>query len=130
MKAGYRCDCCLLLFDRAYNDGHCTTCKYHQSSEINQTAKRHREHEEMLRERLEAASKWASKADAERREFGEKMHWALKSRDRSIRVLRQVSDLHELRSDGSCKCGVKNTCKIASILDDRGVQMLISRVDE
>ncbi len=110
--------------------GLCSICTYHQSQEINQTAKRHREHEEMLRERLAAASEWARSAEVERNQFGEKMHWALKSRDRMIKVLRQINDMHELRSDLSCKCGKHKGCKIAELLDDRGIQQLIRRVDE
>lgn len=111
-------------------NGLCSICTYHQSDEIHQTAKRHREHEVMLRERLAAASEWAATADGERKKFGEKMHCALKSRDRTINVLRQTSDLHELRSDLGCKCGKPKDCKIAELLDDRGIQQLIHRVDE
>ena len=122
-----RCSCCGLL-QKWVGDSLCSTCTYHQSAEINQTAKRHREHEEMLRERLNAASEWAESADAERKTFGEKMRWALRSRDRTIKVLRQINDRHELRSDATCKCK-KPKCKIAELLDDRGIQQLIRKVD-
>lgn len=125
-----RCSCCGLLQPWVGGKGLCSVCSYHQSNEINQTVKRHQEHEVMLRERLTAASEWAANADAERKEFGQKMHWALKSRDWSIRVLRQINDMHELRSNGSCKCKKPKACKIAELLDDRGLQELIRRVDE
>lgn len=126
---GCRCTCCDLLH-KAVGGGLCSICAYHQSSEINQTAKRHREHETLLRERFAAASEWARDADAERKEFGQKMHWALKSRDRTISVLRKINDMHELRSDGSCKCRTPKGCKIAELLDDRRLQQLIRRVDD
>ena len=125
---GIRCTCCGLL-QKHVGGGLCSVCTYHQSAEINQTAKRHREHEEMLRERLTAASKWAADADAERKEFGQKVHWALRSRDRTIAVLRKINDLHELRSDATCKCKTPK-CKIAELLDDRGIQHLIRKVDD
>ena len=127
---GVRCPCCGLLHVTCGATGFCSICSYHQSPEIHQTAKRHREHEEMLRKRLKAASEWASAADEERKNFGQKMHWALKSRDRTIKVLRQINDMHELRSDGSCKCRIPRGCKIAVLLDDRGIQQLIRRVDD
>lgn len=124
-----RCPCCNLQHNETGPKGLCWTCSYHQSPEIEQTAKRHREHEEMLRKRLEAAREWAATADAERKAFGDKMHWAYKSRDRTIAVLRKISDMHELRSDLSCKCGLKKNCRVAQALDDRGVQALIRNVD-
>lgn len=126
---GVRCDCCALLHMHV-GCGLCSTCTYHQSREINQTVKRHREHEAMLRERLKAASDWAFNADVERKEFGQKMHWALKSRDRTIQVLRKINDMHELRPDGSCKCRLPKGCKIGALLNDRGIQTLIRRVDD
>jgi hypothetical protein len=126
---GIRCRCCGLL-QKWVGNGLCNGCTYHQSREIHQEAKRHREHEEMLRERLTAATKWASDADAERKAFGEKMHWALRSRDRTIAILRKINDMHELHVDGSCKCGKVKHCRIGELLDDRGVQQLIRRVDE
>ena len=128
-ETAIRCTCCGLL-QKWVGNGLCSICTYHQNDEIHQTAKRHREHEVMLRERLAAASEWAATADGERKKFGEKMHLALKSRDRTIKVLRQVSDMHELRSDLSCKCGKPKGCKIADLLDDKGIQQLILRVDE
>ena len=84
----------------------------------------------MLRERLAAATESASYAGEHRKQFGEKMHSALRSRDRTIHVLRQINDMHELRSDGICKCGKPKGCKIGALLNDRGVQQLIRRVDE
>jgi hypothetical protein len=124
-----RCTCCGLQ-QKWVGAGLCSTCTYHQSEEVNQTAKRHREHEEMLRERLMAASEWARKAEEERKQFGQKMHWALKSRDRTIKVLREINDMHELRSDLSCTCGKPKGCKVAELLDDRGIQQLIRKVDD
>lgn len=131
-----RCKCCRLRYPEPIRytvvngDGLCVTCKVHQSSEINQTVKRHSEHEAMLYPRLEAATKAAAEADAERKQFGQKMHWALRSRDHTIEVLRKISDLHELYLDGSCKCGQRKGCKVGALLDDRSVQTLIRRVDE
>ena len=66
----------------------------------------------------------------QRKEFGQKMHWALRSCDRTIQVLRRINDMHELRSDGSCKCKQPKGCKIAELLNDRGLQELIRRVDD
>lgn len=126
----YRCTCCNLRQNQVGDDGFCPICRYHQSREIHQTVKRHQEHEEMLRQRLASASEWAERADDERKKFGQRMHWAWKSRARSIKVLRQISDLHELRSDGSCKCHLPKGCRIATLLDDRGIQLLIRRVDD
>lgn len=128
---GYRCTCCRLIQTVASaSPGLCTTCRYHQSLEINQTVKRYSEHEDMLRERFQAASKHAEEATVDRKAFGEKMHWAIRSRDRTIWILRQISDMHELRPDGRCKCGDAKSCKVAHLLDDRGIQQLIRRVDD
>ena len=128
MTGTVRCRCCGLLQEWV-GDTLCNVCAYHQSDEINHTAKRHREHEEMLREQLVAVSEWAAKADSQRKTFGQKMRWALESRDRTIKVLRQISDLHERRADGSCTCGKPNSCTIAELLDVRGIQQVIRRVD-
>ena len=128
-ETAVRCTCCGLL-QKWVGNGLCSICTYHQSKESNQTVKRHREHEKMLRERLAAASEWAQKADEEHKQFGQRMHWAFKSRDRTIQVLRQINDMQELRSNLSCKCGKPMDCKIAELLDDRGIQQLIRRVDE
>lgn len=126
----YRCRCCELRHNSLDGRALCTICRYHQSKEIQQTAKRHSDHVDMLRVRLTAASEWAEKAGTERDEAREKMQFAYKSRDRTISVLRQVNDMHELRPDGSCKCRMQKGCKIGKLLDDRGIRQLIQRVDE
>lgn len=58
------------------------------------------------------------------------MQFAYRSRDRTISVLRQINDMHELRPDGSCKCRMPKGCKIGALLDDGGIRQLIQRVDE
>jgi hypothetical protein len=123
-----RCRWCGLLQPWVGEDL-CNVCRHHQGAEIDHTAKRHQEHEEMLRERLAAVTAWGAKADSERNAFGRRMHRALESRDRTVQVLRQISDLHELRADGGCSCRISENCPIAVLLDDRGIQQLIRRVD-
>ena len=123
---GVRCACCGLVWPRPG----CAVCPYHRSAEINQTVKRHREHEEMLRARLDKATEWAAEKSAEAKEAKQKMHWAYKSRDRAIQVLAKVGNGHQLRIDGACSCGRPKNCREADLVNQPGVQQLIHRVDE
>ncbi len=84
----------------------------------------------MLRERFEKSSAWAAAAQVEVNEARQRVAIAYKSRDRAIRILRDLNDLHTLRPNGVCSCGVKRNCKSAAKLYDRWTQNLIQRVDE
>lgn len=46
-------------------------------------------------------------------------------RGRRLRRVRPISDIHGLRSNGSCKCGKSEKCKAADLLDNRSLQQLI-----
>jgi hypothetical protein len=134
IQSAVKCLCCALRYDELpYRDKHdralCSTCRFHQSTENNQTVKRHQEHEAMLRERLDKSSVWASEVAAENKKVKQDVYFAYRTRDRAANLLQKVNDLHQLRPDGSCLCKQRN-CKTAEILEDRLAQTLIRNVDE
>jgi hypothetical protein len=108
----------------------CGICRLHQGDKEFQRLKRAEEHEEMLRERFERSSAWAENVEAEVKETRQRIAIAYKSRDRAIRLLRKLNDLHAQGGDGFCSCGVKRGCRSAEVIYDRWAQMLIHRVDE
>jgi hypothetical protein len=132
------CSCCGLKqnfrdhqsLEASPRSGVCGVCYAHRSPSVEQRLKKAQEHEAMLRERFEKSSAWAAKAEAEVKEARQRVAIAYKSRDRAIRILRDLNDLHILRPNGACSCGVKRNCKSAAKLYDRWTQNLIQRVDE
>ena len=107
----------------------CGTCRYHQGDAPEQQLKRYREHEPELRKALKAAADYAERTQRDVRVSREKVSAALDSRDRAIEKLQAANDLHELRPNGACSCGVKSNCRTAAVLYDRWLQGMISRAD-
>ena len=134
MATAVTCTCCLLKYEVLSKGpsldvrGHCSVCKQHQSRELQQSLKRHQEHEEMLRERLERYSRFAGERQAEARSAKDKMHYAYRSRDKVVGYLRQIVDAHSLRANGECTCKARN-CRVGRILDDELPRRLIENVD-
>lgn len=106
---------------------HCQDCRYHQGSAPEQELKRHQDHEPKLRHALEAAAAYAVKAEKQVAESRERVSSALHSRDRAIAKLSQVQDLHTLKPDGACTCGIKKDCRTAAALYERWLQSQLQR---
>jgi hypothetical protein len=129
-----RCTCCDLRYPQPLRGaaldkrGHCSVCRFHQSGEIHQKAKRHEEHEVMLRTRLETADGWARDVATENAELKQQRHFAYRTRDKAARLLAQIANVHNLRPNGYCICKAKG-CRVAKILDDHLARKLITDVD-
>jgi hypothetical protein len=135
------CDCCTLKFpamDRAdmYNvTGEnaprnlkrllCTECLYHQGESTEQQLKRYKDHEPKLLEARDAAAAWAEKAERKIADSREQVASALRSRELALQMLREVQDIHTMRPDGGCTCGIKKDCRTANVLFNRRIQPLL-----
>ncbi len=84
----------------------------------------------MLRERLAAAREAADEAYKERTVYKEKMHAAYGSRENGVRYLRKVNNLHILKPDGRCSCGMRRGCRTAEVIYTHWVQSMIQKLDE
>ena len=127
-----RCSCCELMqpphLDQfGIQTPVCGSCISHQDEDA--ALKRTRKHEQLLRERIDAAGKAAQEAYRDRSKYKEKMHHAYESRDRAARYLARINDQHELRADGPCSCG-KRECATAATIYERWPQDMIRRHDE
>ncbi len=131
------CDCCGMqqLFTDNTDYLHpgsgrvCSRCRLHRGEAEWQQLRRALQHEEWLRERLAEARAAAQKAEEERDDYRERMLAALRSRDKGVRLLQRLNDLHALRPNGNCACGVKRGCGSGELLQQRWAQQMIGRVD-
>lgn len=140
-----RCECCDLPF-RAADRGDmysvtsdvspgfakrtamlCPDCRYHQGQAPEQRLKRLEDHEPKILKAKEAAADWAEKTERQVREYKERVFSALQSRDRAIDVLAKVQDIHTMKPDGACTCGIKKDCRTAQVLYGRWTQDMIRR---
>lgn len=58
------------------------------------------------------------------------MKSALRSRDRSVKYLQRLNDLHTMGPDGACSCGTRKDCASAKLLYERWPQQQIQRLDD
>lgn len=124
------CGCCGLHRRVRDNDGDeqptiCRLCTEHRG--VNLSERRATEHEALLREYLTAATESADKAYRARDNYQERMRSAYGSRERSLRILARVSNLHTLKGNGSCTCGIPRGCRVAEVMQDRWV---VSQLDK
>lgn len=103
-----RCICCQLVKPIWQVSGepstrYCSSCFEHRG--LNLALRRATEHEEELRRHYLAAHEAAT-------EYRRKMQAAYASRERAIRELTAVRDLHTSRGDGSCSRGLKRGCRV------------------
>lgn len=108
----------------------CRVCWEHRG--VNQVEERALAHEEILRSRLEAARTWGEDQRKERDRYKGKMHHAYEARERALRLVMRVRDLHTLTGRGSCSCGLKRGCRAAELLQEPWVSRqlaIIERID-
>lgn len=120
----FRCACCKLSratnsrpteFNNYTEQTICRECIEHRGVDDRMRVRRAVEHEAELRRRWEAAREAANDLDR-------KQKAAFRSRDRAVRKLKAVRDLHEYTGTrGACRCGVKN-CKTLTYLEDPWVR--------
>lgn len=129
-----RCKCCHQPFVRvartnqytvsdgssvtAPNPDLCDECRPHQGSSVEHQLRKHKAHEQKLTESLYAADKYARDAQQKIKDARQQTAAALKSRERMAQALKTVQDLHTLRPNGSCTCGVTKTCRTADVIAD------------
>ena len=106
----------------------CTECLYHQGQDVEQQLKRYKDHEPKLLEARDAAAAYAVRAEKRVAESREKVASALRTREHVLAKLREVEDIHTMRPDGTCTCGIKMNCRTANVLFDRRLQPLLRRV--
>lgn len=130
------CECCRLRQQVRGSVGderrvdRCAKCFEHRGADDEMTERRRSEHDAMLRERLGRAEELTQSAYFERDRARQRMLAAFHSRDSAFSILQTVNDLHELRRDGSCSCGVKRDCKTAAVVYRSWVQAMIRRLDD
>lgn len=140
-----RCECCGLPFKAAdrgdmYNVTddvspgfrkpqamHCQECRYHQGDSDGQRLKKLEAHESELRRAKDAAADWAKKAEREVSDLRRRVGSALQSRDQAIDILAKVQDIHTMKPDGACTCGIKKDCRTAQAIYGRWTQEMILR---
>lgn len=121
------CSCCRLPQRvREYDSGReptmCGTCIEHRGANAEMVLRRAQDHENMLRSRCEEARKAANSLE-------ERMKSALRSRERAIRYLAELNEIHRPRLDGSCACGLKHSCQSVEILSSQWVRNMIGNVE-
>ena len=99
----------------------CGTCIEHRGANAEMVLRRAQDHENMLRSRCEEARKAANSLE-------ERMKSALRSRERAIRYLAELNEIHRPRLDGSCACGLKHSCQSVEILSSQWVRNMIGNV--
>ena len=109
------CTCCTLDHSEQLDFNEpvptiCAQCRAHAGAEVWSLRERDRVHIELWRER-------------EQRAFA-RMRSAYGSRATALRALSQINDIHELRSDGLCKCRNKQ-CRVGAILAAPNVNRLV-----
>jgi hypothetical protein len=129
------CECCDLHVKVPDADGDqqatmCGPCIEHRGANPEMQVRRHMEHSEMLRTHLKAASDWATKAEWERDNAYRRMKQAFSSRNHAVAYLQRINDIHALNLDGSCKCGKRSGCSVASIVSEKWAQQMIARKDK
>jgi hypothetical protein len=83
---------------------YCRSCQRHLGEDPASRLQRAASHEEMLRERLEAARKAEVAAYGECDVQRDRARMAYEARERAVEQLREVSELHVIRPDGRCSC--------------------------
>lgn len=83
----------------------------------------------MLRVQLTAASEWAKRAETERDDAFRRMKRAFSSRDHAVGYLQRILDIHDVKIDGSCKCGKRTGCTVGTILAEKWARQMIGRKD-
>lgn len=129
------CECCGVPQRATFIPGEpdptrCAICWEHRG--VNQVQDRALAHEVILRRRLEAARAWADDQCAERDHYREKMHHAYRARERALRLVARVRNLHSLNGRGACSCGLKRGCRVAELLQEPWVSRqlaIIERID-
>jgi hypothetical protein len=58
------------------------------------------------------------------------MRLALSSRERAVRYLQRINDLHALQTNGTCMCRARPRCRVAEMLAERWPQEMIRRLDD
>lgn len=130
-----RCKCCDLVQRVREPDDLdavvelCPACFEHRGSNNEMQIRRHSEHADMLRGRLAAASQWAERAEAERDDVRDRMRQAYSSRERAVRYLQRINNMHSMRGDGSCSCGVRRNCRVAALIYEKWPQSMIAKLD-
>jgi hypothetical protein len=100
----------------------CTRCSHHEGDDAETLVRRAHVYWEHYKRAVEATR--AMRAEVERAEtrasdYRDRMFAAFRSRDRGIRLLRRIGDLHEpLR--GGCSCGKKPDCETSRVMMGRG----------
>lgn len=126
------CTCCRLnqrLPDRigeTERDQICSTCRTHPGPKLE--LKRAQDHEALIREKIDAADQYARRAEGRIANFRSKTAAALESRDRAVKVLRDLADLHRPRMRGGCSCGRTGRCETSERLGSKWAQQMISRL--
>lgn len=129
------CECCGVPQRATFIPGEpdptrCGICWQHRA--VNQVEERALAHEVILRERLERARSYADEQRTQRDRYEEKVHHAYGARERALRLVARVRDLHALNGRGACSCGLKRGCRVAELLQEPWVsrQLAISeRID-
>jgi hypothetical protein len=92
----------------------CRVCNEHQGN----AEKRAEDHEKELHRRLDVAVAAAYTERARAEDMKQKMKAAFASRDRALRLVERVIDLHEADGSGGCLCGIRNCGTLRVVSDD------------
>jgi hypothetical protein len=111
-------------------DRFCRVCMNHQGDDPVRVLRRAENHEALLRARLNAAATAADTAYAARDEYKAKMYHAYNSREKAVRYLARVNDLHTLRPNGTCSCGMKPRCRTAAVIYENWSQNMIIKLED
>lgn len=135
MTQTFHCPCCNLQQPVHVNhlevsDQVCSHCIGHQGPSPDSALRRAEKHVTLLQERLESARVAADEAYKARDDYKSKMHHAYNSREKAIRYLQRVNDLHALRPNGACSCGLRNACRTAAVIYENWSQNMIGKLED
>lgn len=119
----FKCECCQLdhpntlrpsMFEEYVPPIRCRMCNGHHGNAL----RRAEDHEAQLRLRLRLAMKSAREAHTRADGMMQRMKSAFASRDRTLRIVDRVMNLHEADRSGGCLCGIRNCPTLRVVSDD------------
>jgi hypothetical protein len=126
------CICCRLIqrlpdrIGETDRERTCVTCAGHPGPTLE--LKRAQDHEALIREKIDAADRYARRAEGRVANAKDQTAAALDSRNRALTILRDLSDLHMPRMRGGCSCGRTGRCETSERLSSKWVQQMVSRL--
>lgn len=113
-KRDLPCNCCDLIYEIEIDINlatpfQCGSCQGHRDASTPEAQlERFKAHEVLHKARVNEVMDWADACEA-------KMKSAYHTRGRALAVLNDINGVHDLRSDGLCRCGQRN-CKVAKLI--------------